>query len=137
MKNIKKITSYLKYNGFDKSYIVKILFLLDWKHVLVTGERMFSVNWIYSSYGAKFEEFEIDNIIPRPNIELLEEEKEYIDFILKKVRRLKYTDFVNIYFSTYPLIYGVKYQPIDLVAMAKEYKAAFPRKKPELERLAK
>ena len=46
---------------------------------------------------------------------------QYIDFILEKYERLKYTGFSNLFVSTYPYIYSEYNQKVNLVKLMEDY----------------
>ena len=56
--------------------------------------------------------------------ELSEEEKEIVDFVIESTQDLNWGDFINLVYSTYPIIKAEKFSILNLVELAKEYKKA-------------
>ena len=140
---IERLIAYLKYKKIPKEIIVKAVFLIEWKYVLVNKKRLFnSFNWIKKNgyFDIKYKKksnilnkednlsFLIDFIEPK-NIDyysfiemnIFRELIQYIDFILEKYERLKYTGFSNLFVSTYPYIYSEYNQKINLVKLMEDY----------------
>lgn len=140
---IERLIAYLKYKKIPKEIIVKAVFLIEWKYVLVNKKRLFnSFNWVKKNgyFDIKYKKksnilnkednlsFLIDFIEPK-NIDyysfiemnIFRELIQYIDFILEKYERLKYTGFSNLFVSTYPYIYSEYNQKINLVKLMEKY----------------
>ena len=140
---IERLIAYLKYKKIPKEIIVKAVFLIEWKYVLVNKKRLFnSFNWIKKNgyFDIKYKKklnilnkednlsFLIDFIEPK-NIDyssfiemnIFRELIQYIDFILEKYERLKYTGFSHLFVSTYPYIYSEYNQKINLVKLMEDY----------------
>ena len=140
---IERLIAYLKYKKIPKEIIVKAVFLIEWKYVLVNKKRLFnSFNWVKKNgyFDIKYKKksnilnkednlsFLIDFIEPK-NIDyysfiemnIFRELIQYIDFILEKYERLKYTGFSHLFASTYPYIYSEYNQKINLVKLMEKY----------------
>lgn len=140
---IERLIAYLKYKKIPKEIIVKAVFLIEWKYVLVNKKRLFnSFNWVKKNgyFDIKYKKklnilnkednlsFLIDFIEPK-NIDyssfiemnIFRELIQYIDFILEKYERLKYTGFSNLFVSTYPYIYSEYNQKVNLVKLMEDY----------------
>lgn len=140
---IERLIAYLKYKKIPKEIIVKAVFLIEWKYVLVNKKRLFnSFNWVKKNgyFDIKYKKklnilnkednlsFLIDFIEPK-NIDyssfiemnIFRELIQYIDFILEKYERLKYTGFSNLFVSTYPYIYSEYNQKVNLVKLMEKY----------------
>lgn len=140
---IERLIAYLKYKKIPKEIIVKAVFLIEWKYVLVNKKRLFnSFNWIKKNgyFDIKYKKksnilnkednlsFLIDFIEPK-NIDyssfiemnIFRELIQYIDFILEKYERLKYTGFSHLFASIYPYIYSEYNQKINLVKLMEKY----------------
>ncbi len=109
---IERLIAYLKYKKIPKEIIVKAVFLIEWKYVLVNKKRLFnSFNWVKKNgyFDIKYKK-KINILNKEDNLSLLIEGTEpkdanyyssseisifreviqYIDFILEKYERLKY-----------------------------------------------
>ncbi len=136
--NLKNVIKNFEKNNIDKGLLKTILYLVEWKYILVNNKRLFNVNWFKSNFS--FLDFNVmDSINPNKlhdyanlnelndftnqNIELLIEDniKEYFDFILNKYKRFKYTGIMNLAFSTYPMIKGELFEVLDLIKYREEY----------------
>lgn len=140
---IERLIAYLKYKKIPKEIIVKAVFLIEWKYVLVNKKRLFnSFNWVKKNgyFDIKYKKklnilnkednlsFLIDFIEPK-NIDyssfiemnIFRELIQYIDFILEKYERLKYTGFSHLFVSTYPYIYSEYNQKVNLVKLMEKY----------------
>ena len=130
----------------SKARLNKVLYLIDWKSVLSNDRQMTDIKWIYNHYGPYVDEvetsillddrFEIErtrnfygnekNIIRvKENVEFNEpnkEEKKIIDFIIDKTNKYNFTDFINLVYSTYPIISQPQGSRLDLIELAHEYK---------------
>lgn len=96
---------------------------------------MFKEDWIYVPVsGLIIPDLNTDKIIAK-KIELTEEEQKYLDFVLEKIDRLKYTNFIHLCFSTYPYHVSKKNEKVDLVSLAKEYISNNPKEEEILKNL--
>jgi hypothetical protein len=107
------ITKYIK-EKVEDHYVYKVIYLTAWKYAIVKGKDPFNGEWEISNHGPKAVKYE--------DIEINKDIKKYIDFVLEKAKRLKYTEFVNAYFSTYPALTTDRFCYFDIVKKAKEYK---------------
>ena len=131
--DIRNLIIDLKKDNFEKPIINKLLYLIDWKHTLVYGEQLTNANWIWSNNGATFElnnkdlDYYLNNLNKNSNYFEENNDKDivrkniFIDFMKEKTERLLYTDFANMYFSTYPFIIGHKYDELNLEKSRNEY----------------
>ncbi|BDB67474.1 hypothetical protein Hc94105_1697 [Helicobacter cinaedi] len=130
----------------SKARLNKIIYLIDWKNTLEYGSQMTDIQWKFNHYGPYVDRienelrgdsrFKIENTLniygsPKNIVSLCEDnnfidpnarEKEIIDFIIDKTRKLLWNDFINLVYSTYPIISQEKGSMLDLVVLAKEYK---------------
>jgi len=118
LNNLTLITSYLKSKGHKE--IWKLLYLIEWKYILVHNQRLFEGVWEYTLSGAVINKIDL-RLIENRNVELTEEILNFVNFVLEKKERLSYTDFANMYYSTYPLINTRKGDLINLFECRKEY----------------
>lgn len=130
----------------SKARLNKIIYLIDWKSALEHEKQLTSIEWKFNHYGpyVKIIEETIQNdgrfqIVSTINfygneknlIEIIddknfsnptEEEQEIIDFIIEKTRKFYWDKFINLVYSTYPIISQEKGSQLNLVELAKEYK---------------
>jgi hypothetical protein len=146
LKIIKYILKeYPKLDELSKPRLVKLIYLIDWKHALETGEQLTDIKWVNNHYGPYVEDI-IELIKERNDIFLLDsyrnrygkitdkiklvnklesievgENKEIIDFIINKTNHFKWSDFMDIVMSTYPVQSYQRYTELDLSEDAKKY----------------
>lgn len=130
----------------SKARLNKIIYLIDWKSALELEKQLTSIEWKFNHYGPYVNIIEetIQNddrfrIVSTTNfygneknlIEIIddknfsdptEEEQEIIDFIIEKTRKFYWDKFINLVYSTYPIISQEKGSQLNLVELAKEYK---------------
>lgn len=143
------ITTYPYPNELSKARLNKIVYLVDWKNTLVYGTQMTDIQWKFNHYGPYVDRIELElrqdkrfDILNTTNlyghkkevvvlsssinnasfIEPNENEKAIIDFIIEKTRRLNFSEFINLVYSTYPIISQEKGSDLDLAKLAVEYK---------------
>jgi len=141
------LTYYPHKDELSASRLTKILYLVDWKNSIENGEQLTNSIWYYNHYGPYVEDFmkiaEEDSDIEIKNesnvfggkkrllkmknsckvkITLKQEEKQLVDFVINATKEKSYADFINLVYSTYPVLISDKYTQIDLVTLACEYK---------------
>lgn len=136
----------------SKARLNKIIYLIDWKNSLEYDLQMTDIEWKFNHYGPYVDRienelrsdsrFKIENTInfyggQKNIISLLKDknftepnecEREIIDFIIDKTRRLFWSDFINLVYSTYPIISQEKGSVLNLVQLSKEYKKILANK---------
>ena len=142
------LKNYKNKKDLSKARLNKIIFLVDWVSAIRRQKQITPINWYYNYYGPyvkdiekeiqKDNRFNIDkginyygnekNIISLKKDEgfneLSEEEKEIVDFVIESTQDLNWGDFINLVYSTYPIIKAEKFSILNLVELAKEYKKA-------------
>ena len=71
-------------------------------------------------YGNKKNIIEIRD--DRDFMEPTEKDQEIIDFVIEKTRKFYWDKFINLVYSTYPIISQEKGSQLNLLELAKEYK---------------
>lgn len=136
----------------SKARLVKLIYLIDWKCMLVNGYQMTEIQWVLNHYGPYVEDI-IKTLEKYPNfkksdyinhygeqcekIDLVDKEDiqniqinlskqhcELIDSVLFTTARLAYTKFLRLIYSTYPIVNSNKMDKLDLQKFAKEYKSS-------------
>lgn len=129
----------------SKARLVKLVYLADWKSSIQNGKQLSNIKWFYNHYGPYVDDvidvlkndpnFEIEsklNFYNQPkylikiikNIEpkLQEESRLILDFVIDNTKHLYWNEFISLVYSTYPIIKEEKFNYLDLVKLAKEYK---------------
>jgi len=122
---------------YKKEYFSKIIYFIEWKYELLYEKPLLkNINYCIGNSGIEFynengkidiyelmlkttKSYKIDKTIDSTELNKIEK---IIDFVLEKLYRLKYNEFVNLYFSTYPFFVNEKYEEINLLENVKEYK---------------
>ncbi|MDA8596294.1 Panacea domain-containing protein [Flavobacteriaceae bacterium] len=129
----------------SKARLVKLVYLADWKSAITNEKQLTNIKWLYNHYGPYVEDiineirndvnFEIVSgtnylnqqkdlikIINNTEPPLKKETKKILDFVILKTKDLYWEEFINLVYSTYPIIKEEKFNHLDLVRLAKEYK---------------
>jgi uncharacterized protein YwgA len=141
------IVNYPAPDELSKARLNKIMYLVDWKSAIENAEQITNINWIFNHYGPYVND--IENIIiedPRFNIqrtnniygkekniirleedsnfrEPTENEKNIIDFVIEKTKKFNWKKFIELVYSTYPIISQERGTTLNLVELAREYNA--------------
>ena len=129
------------------SRLTKMLYLADWKSAIDESKQLTNAEWHFNHYGPYVDDFikvakddsdikvystrtvfgghkqlvELRNDFNR-DLELERNEKKILDFVIESTKSKNYEDFIKLVYSTYPVVSSSKYNDLDLVKMAKEYK---------------
>ena len=144
----KKIIYIIKNHKNDKislNRLEKLLYLSDWFFTLLYEKELFSNEWEFSHNGPTINllnflntnNFLIENnakneIINKfeisikdycnQSIQLLNEEKKIIDYVISKTKDLLFDDFINYIYATYPIQAPERNKIMNLNKLSKEYK---------------
>ena len=154
IKYIKYIcSSYPKKDDLSKARLNKILYLADWKSAVDSGKTISDVNWIYNHYGPYVKEIkdalsqnsdfdikathnyygqnkEIITLKNNSQIEDIEENnKKIIDEIINKTSDMRFNEFIDLVYSTYPVLTQPQGSHLKLKNLAKTYTALIENKK--------
>lgn len=140
------IKNYPRPDELSKARLNKIIYLIDWKSILLHGKPITSIQWIYNHYGPYVNDIEesliqderfsfkktsniygnektVIELINQENfIEPTADEKEVIDFIIEKTKKFNFNNFIKLVYSTYPIISQPQGSILNLVELANEYK---------------
>lgn len=151
-EKIRNILKYIlwayPYKGeLSASRITKILYLVDWKCAIEHSSQLTDAKWYFNHYGPYVDDF-IEIASKDEDIEISQEstifggkkklvslspkfdtpvslepnEKKLVDFVIDATKQKNYEDFINLVYSTYPVMTSSKYSQLDLVSLAKSYK---------------
>lgn len=130
------------------SRLTKMLYLADWKSAIEQSRQLTDAQWHFNHYGPYVDDFikiakDDDDIrVVRTQtmfgghkqevrlndnfdgtVELEEEDKKILDFVISSTKRKNYEDFIKLVYSTYPVVSSSRYSDLDLVTLAKEYES--------------
>lgn len=146
------IAYYCKYYPYkvelSKARLTKMVYLADWKSAIDLGKQISNIQWVYNHYGPYVDDvatiaqsdaiFDIEATtnmfggnkeivrLSSNNYEpcLTNAEKIILDHIISITSTKYWNTFMELIYSTYPILKSDRYSNLDLVALAKEYKTA-------------
>ncbi len=157
MANLRDVIIYLlrtypNPDELSKPRLVKMVYLADWKSSISYYRQMTEINWFFNHYGPYVED--VINLIKsdKENFsvetrstffggtshkirlasknhtpQLTAEEKQVLDFVIRKTSSLPWNSFIELVYSTYPIENSAKYTNLDLVGLAKSYTQGTPQ----------
>lgn len=132
-------------NELSKARVVKMVYLADWKSAIIQQKQLTQIDWFFNHYGpyvseiieeiSNDEDFEIKTVsnyfggdkdlvvlnAKFKNPIVSPATKDILDFVIQKTSNLYWSDFINLIYSTYPIVNSPRYTHLNLVALAKEY----------------
>lgn len=150
MDTLKEIITYLYINypyknELSKARLVKMIYLADWKSSILYGKQITDIEWYFNHYGPYVSDI-VDTIRNdsdfsiKSQVNAYGEHKELIclnanyavpilsettqivlNFVIEKTHKLMWDDFINLVYSTYPVVTQPKYSKLNLVELSQEY----------------
>ena len=130
----------------SKARLTKMVYLADWKSAIEHGKQLTSINWIFNHYGPYVDDvsalalsdpnFNVESDVTsfgnrkqiislkRPDLShnLNKKEQEILDHVIKETKRLNWDGFIQLVYSTFPVLTGIRGKTMNLVAAAQKYK---------------
>lgn len=132
----------------SKARLTKMVYLADWKSAIDRGKQVSNIQWVYNHYGPYVDD--VANVAQSDSIfdiqsttnmfggnkevvrlksenyspSITNAEKSILDHIISITSTKYWNTFMELVYSTYPILKSPKYSSLDLVALAKEYQAA-------------
>lgn len=128
--------------------LTKMVYLSDWRHVLQTGKQITPINWYFDNYGPFVRDVE-DTARSNPSLFVISDTQNYygqrkkvfslrgteptslspteisaIDHIINITKKLYWSDFIRLVYSTHPIASSERYTYLDLISKGSEYKSA-------------
>jgi len=137
--------NYPKLEELSKPRLVKLIYLIDWKHSISNGRQATSIQWYFNHYGPYVETvielikshpeiFKVETrqnaygglsdkikLISQQEIQLDDSIKTSVDFIILNTSKMNWTEFINLVYSTFPIKFNSKYTNLDLVEEVKKF----------------
>ncbi len=138
--------------------LTKMVYLSDWKYALQHGQQMTSIEWLFNNFGPFVKDIEntalshpqlfkiqetinaygnkknlIKYIDNRYNERISENEKKTLDFVINSTKSLDWDKFIQLVYSTYPILLSERHSKLDLVALAGKRNAEKERAHPILQ----
>lgn len=151
MPELRDVVAYLCKNyphkhELSKARLTKLVYLADWKSVLDQQHQLTKINWIFNQYGPYVDDvydaairdpdFNVQSTTnmygnPKHTISLKHDidirsltktDVDILNHVIEQTRRLNWNEFIQLVYSTYPILTGTRGHPMDLVAAADTYK---------------
>lgn len=151
MKNLLNIIIYIfrnypKVEELSKPRLVKLIYLIDWKHTIDNGKQATPINWYYNHYGPYVDSvielirendkiFNVQStindywgvsdkikLISSEDVSIDESAKKAADFIISNTADKNWSEFINLVYSTFPIKTNSKYTYLNLVDDAVKFK---------------
>ncbi len=130
----------------SKGRLTKLVYLADWRSAIERGVQLTDIKWIFNHYGPYVHDivdlarenqaFTVDltqnafgssKEVIRASADagyptLTDEDKRVLDFVIDSTKTKYWGDFINLVYSTYPVVTQDRYSELDLVELAEEYK---------------
>jgi hypothetical protein len=140
------VKEYPNKEHLSNARLTKLIYLIDWYSAINNHKQLSNIKWYFDNYGPFvwniLEEIkkdsdlfkiknttndfgnskkliEIINNNYKPNIN--EKERKIIKKIIDFTKDKNWTDFINIVYSTYPILTSDKYSYLNLINKAKEF----------------
>lgn len=146
---IKNYPNQLK-QELSNARLTKTVYLADWKQAIIKHRQILDIKWYFDNYGPfvndikheaeKYPEiFKIKNTMnmygqPKTYFEIIDnseinklllqinnEDKEIMDFIIDITSKMYWDDFIKLVYSTYPITSSERYTYLNLIEKAEEY----------------
>ena len=134
-------------DDISKARLNKMIYLADWKAAIEEGKQLSEIHWLYNNYGPYVNQIAdlaqsdnwfiiyntvnnaghkkniiyINNQVQDNDIQLSEDEKKYINYVIESTHSLSWSDFIRLVYSTYPIISSTKKDYLNLVDFARQY----------------
>jgi uncharacterized protein YwgA len=129
--------------------VTKMVYLADWKHAIDNGSQISSIQWHFDNYGpfvwdvkqtvennpSLFRIDRVTNYFGTPKLlfslretasstsKLRDSERNAINHVIESTKNLGWQAFIQLVYSTYPIIASRRYSSLDLVDLARKYEA--------------
>lgn len=129
----------------SKARLTKMLYLADWRAAITNSRQITSLEWVFNHYGPYLPDvvqearthpdFEVRNehtmygspkevvalANPTATVDLAPWEKSALDHVIEQTKDLNWSQFIELVYSTYPIVSQDRYATLDLIELAGEY----------------
>jgi hypothetical protein len=130
-----------------KARLTKMIYLADWVSAILDNKQLTEVEWLFNHYGPYVDDIveearsdvgfntELQSTMygspkyvisfngSNESIDLSKREKDILTAVIDKTKTMFFNDFINYIYSTYPVKTKERYTTLDLVELAKKFKA--------------
>jgi hypothetical protein len=151
MARLRDVVAYLCHayphkGDLSKARLTKMVYLADWRSAIIRGHQITEIEWIFNYYGPYVDavidairDDPVFSIIQTANMfggqkeivqlntettwsSLTEEDIEILDFVIAETAPLYWNQFMQLVYSTYPIVSQPRFTPLELAALASEYR---------------
>jgi hypothetical protein len=135
-------------NELSKARLTKMVYLADWRSAITRHRQITSIRWRYNHHGPYVKDVEDlarndpaltitrtynafgsekevisakDGAAMSPP--LPDEERKVLDYVIEITAPMYWDEFVQLVYSTWPILTQPRYETLDLVGLARRYKA--------------
>ncbi len=141
------VANYPRKEDLSNARLTKLIYLSDWRHAIHYGRQISNIRWIFDNYGpfvwdvknTALHNPDVFVIVSATNalggsktiislkredkqIQLTGPERQSILQTIRKTVHLSWDQFIRLVYSTHPILTSERYSPLDLVALADQYK---------------
>lgn len=133
-------------DDLSNARLTKMIYLADWRAAIRTGRQITAIEWPFMHYGPYVHEvieeartspdFKVENSatmygspkqvvrLARPDLDVSLQpwEEEALNHVLATTSDLTWARFIELVYSTYPVVSQDRYTTLDLVSLAEDYK---------------
>jgi hypothetical protein len=134
-------------HDITKARLTKMVYLADWVSAILDGKQLTEIEWLFNHYGPYVDDVveaaknsvgfntELQSTMygsPKyvisfngnnESIDLSKREKDILTAVIDKTKTMFFNDFINYIYSTYPVKTKERYTTLNLVSLAKKFKA--------------
>lgn len=140
-------SKYPNISELSKPRLVKLIYLIDWKHTIDNDKQATCIKWYFNHYGPYVDDV-INLIKQNPsmfkvgtsiniygggitdkiemkfdgNVTLDQNIIKSADFIIENTSKMNWSEFINLVYSTYPIKNNSRYKDLNLVEEARKFK---------------
>jgi hypothetical protein len=139
-------SQYPNKDELSKARLTKMVYLADWRAAILYERQITEIVWEFNHFGPyvddvvclarcedAFEVVEATNIYGNPKEiirlqgpaswpSLLDADVAVLDHVIRSASTKTWNEFINLVYSTYPIMTKERYETLNLVQLAQEYK---------------
>ncbi|MCZ4567245.1 Panacea domain-containing protein [Rhodococcus erythropolis] len=129
----------------SKARLTKMVYLADWRSSIDRGKQMTDLVWVFNHYGPYLDDVVrtaketrglevtstqnmygkrkdlVQRVGQMPAVELSQSERDVLDTVIRETEQLHWNGFIELVYSTYPVVTQERYVDLDLPQLALNY----------------
>jgi hypothetical protein len=129
----------------SETRLTKIVYLADWRSAITRKRTLTDISWMVNGHGPYVDDVieaarhDADFVVEKsedsfgspkevirvkPDVlfpSITADDKRVLDFVISTVSKLTWREFIELVYSTYPIVNQQQYQKLDFVKLAEEY----------------